>query len=158
MRIMKISHISLRNVGSNAIFMIFDSRSLPARLQSQRQLQSALLTRGLPCIPAGRRSFSERQRDFEIRVFLESQGGLTRKHYKTQWNTHAKIRKIGSQTPKSKLQRGKIRVRMVIWRRFFIDKRRLSGKEGLRTRVSDTVFQNYAYFARGVTKNEKHEK
>ena len=81
---MQILHVSSRNVGSNAIFMIFGSGSLLARLQSQRQLQSVLLTRGLPFIPAGRRSVSERQRDFEKCVFLRSQGGLTRKHYKIQ--------------------------------------------------------------------------
>ena len=33
-----------RNVGSNAIFTIFASGGLPARLQSQRQLQRVLLT------------------------------------------------------------------------------------------------------------------
>ena len=74
MEIMQILYFSWRNVGSNAIFTIFASGGLPARLQSQRQLQSMLLTQGLPAIPAGRRSVSERQRDFEKCVFLECGG------------------------------------------------------------------------------------
>ena len=118
MEIMQILYFSSRNVGSNAIFTIFASGGPPARLQSQRQLQSMLLTGGLPVIPAGMRSVSERQRDFEKCVFLESQGGLTRNHYKTRWNTYPKITTICPQKVKSELQRRKIWVRRVIWRRF----------------------------------------
>ena len=64
-------------------FRFWESPDWPQRdateLQSQRQLQSVLLTRGLPFILAGRRSVSERQRVLEKCVFVECQGGSDRK-------------------------------------------------------------------------------
>ena len=154
---MPILHLSSRKIGSNVIFIIFGPGSLPAKLQSQRQLESVLLTWGLPFIPAGRRSFSKRQRDSEKCVFPKSQGGLTRKHNKLQWNTHSKIIKFCPQRLKSELQRRQIRVQRIIWRRFLLTN--IGSAEKMASElVSQTPFQNYAYFIRVVTKNEKLKK